>query len=476
MRAMVRDTSSIGTHGLREIAVSEEQIANYNMLKTSLQKKIAISKDPMQRIRGSVSTQFWGINGYEVGDTITLHQEKWHVPDKEFQIVKVDMGPNITTLDLGISQDHLEGLRDNMQRRMDLNNVRMHGSTTLLEAGPITSNYQRIDAATVYPAKLEIEIPSTVKKIHKVLVSWTLGPYRASVGPTTSDVPAHDHLGWVGSGGGLDGFNAGAGGAMTPDVEDGGAFTPEMIGGAHHHNLLDTLYIATGKVPVNSVELEGTVYASSHRHAKGETDSADGGQLVVHNLIDGSQCTDGTCVRTQEKAYAASRYHHHQNTAKFTGYEESGGYVDSDAVSVVINVTPYVLDKDTADEGPEHEHDGVAELAHPHAGIAEPAHSDHAIPAETPHSDHAIIDQAGGSLDIDYAIYEVAGNTDMELLVNGESVGIYATAPQTEIRIDGWLNTGNNTVLLQPKVGENNKKGGATMVASGLLFVEPVKF
>ena len=513
MRAMIRDTSSIGMHGLREIAVSEEQIANYNMLKTSLQKKIAISKDPMQRIRGSVSTQFWGIKGYEVGDTVTLHQEKWHVPNKGFQIVKVDMGPNTTTLDLGISQDHLEGLRDNMQRQLDLNNVRMHGSTTLLEAGPATSNYQRIDTVTVYPAKLEIDIPSTVKKIHKVLLSWTLGPYRASVGPNTGEVPPHDHDGWVGSGGGLDGFNAGAGGAFTPGVNLDGAFTPQMIGGMHQHGVVgyvpfslesDLGFLPTSKTVssesshTHTNPTTGTA-SQNHTHSIPATDGPDDTRTVIGGEYGewawGTACTLGSCVDSITGVSVADSSHWHLNTGKNSG-SSGAAHTHSQGVTgsagghnhTITTATPneraYVWDVDldyvewtSENEGPiPHAHTGVDYLGHDHDGIAEPAHSDHAIPAEPPHTDHAITSQVGGSLSLDYDIYEVAGNTDMELLVNGESVGTYATAPQTEIRIDGWLNSGNNTIELQPKVGENNKKGGATLVASGLLFVEPVKF
>jgi hypothetical protein len=390
----------------------------------------------------------------------------------------------------------------------------MHGSTTLLEAGPTTSNYQRINAATVYPAKLEIEIPSTVKKIHKVLVSWTLGPYRASVGPTTSDVPAHDHLGWVGSGGGLDGFNAGAGGAMTPDVQDGGAFTPQMIGGMHQHDVTgyvpfelesDLGFLPTSKTVSSESSHTHTNPATgtasvNHTHSIPATDGPDDVAWAVTSLQYGCECSAGCggghCVTGALTDYQFARASHwHPNTGKNSGSSgaahthnqgvtgSAGGH-NHTITTATPNERAYIWDVDlgyvewTSDnEGiVPHAHTGVDVNAHPHAGIAEPAHSDHAIPAETPHSDHAITSEAGGSLNIDYAIHEVAGNTNMELKINGESIGIYTTSPQTEIRIDGWLNSGSNTIELQPEIGENNKKGGATLVASGLLFVEPTRF
>ena len=62
----------------------------------------------------------------------------------------------------------------------------------------------------------------------------------------------------------------------------------------------------------------------------------------------------------------------------------------------------------------------------------------------------------------------------LELLINDEKVGEYTT-PQTELRIDGYLSSGGNTVQLRPIVGQN-VKGGAEIQASGMLFVEPVKF
>jgi hypothetical protein len=298
-------------------------------------------------------------------------------------------------------------------------------------------------------------------------------------------VPAHDHEGWVGSGGGLDGFNAGAGGAMTPDVEDGGAHTPQMIGGMHQHDVTGyvpfTLESDLGFLPTSK-----TVSSESgHTHPKGRTGAPDDSGHPIESLNYGCECSaacgGGHCVTGVNVATYAKFSHWHLNTGLNTGTGTSHAHVLTTATP---NERAYVWDVDlgyvewTSDnEGiVPHAHTGVDVNAHPHAGIVEPAHGDHAIPAELPHSDHAVTNEAGGSLDIDYAIHEVAGNTDMELLVNGESVGIYATAPQTEIRIDGWLETGNNTVLLQPKVGENNKKGGATLSASGLLFVEPLRF
>jgi hypothetical protein len=76
---------------------------------------------------------------------------------------------------------------------------------------------------------------------------------------------------------------------------------------------------------------------------------------------------------------------------------------------------------------------------------------------------------------MNYGIHEEAAGTVLELLINSEKVGEYSGA-QTEIRVDGYLTSGTNTIEIQPIPTETSKKGSATISGSGILFIEPKKF
>jgi hypothetical protein len=130
---------------------------------------------------------------------------------------------------------------------------------------------------------------------------------------------------------------------------------------------------------------------------------------------------------------------------------------------IITKFQPTALPPSTTVELPAHLHDAETQGEHPHTGVEYLGHEDHDIEPEEDFT-----------LSIKYDIHEEPPGTTLELLVNGEKIGEYTT-PQSEIRIDGYLNTGNNVVELQPIVGQN-KKGGANISSSGLLFVEPQKF
>jgi hypothetical protein len=315
IRAIVEDKASQITHALREIAVPKTDLGKYITLKASLEKDIAMSKDPMQRIKGSVTTEFWGGRGYKVGDTVTLHQGEWVVEEGAFQIVKVEIGPVLTQLNLGISREHLEGLKSNLKRTLDISNVQMHGSTSLLTAGPETSNYERKSDGSVFPSKLKIEIPSEVVKTHKVLLSWTIGPYRASVNENSNDVPAHDHGGSALVGGAISADVTGDDGGFTPDVSLDGLHTPEMINGLHIHQLKGAVsYVfdtATGRL-VTSDQVAGT----RHRHSGGSTGYPNwqGTAYAIDELFGGTACADGWCINNSEGRDFATDDHYHQNS------------------------------------------------------------------------------------------------------------------------------------------------------------------
>jgi hypothetical protein len=461
IRAIVENTASQTTHALREIAVPKNEIGKYLTLKASLEKDITYSKDPMQRIKGSVTTEFWGQRGYEVGDTVTLHQGEWVVEEGEFQIVKADIGPILTQLNLGISREHLEGLKSNLKRAFDISNVQMHGSTSLLTAGPETSNYERKSDGSIFASKLKIEIPSEVIKTHKVLLSWTIGPYRASVNDIIGDIPPHDHEGY-----------ALVGGAIDSDwTDDAGGFTPMMLGEAHVHDTNASLTLTFAEnirwFPVASAPMKSKVYNLNHRHGVSATWSGgpDGTDYALNGLTNGTACTSGYCISDEHYALFANDVHDHLVTVGNTDYDNPNAHIELIEHNTVSGISPYAFSETSDAESVEgHIHTGIAELDHPHG-----------TPAIVGHIDHGIVADAGGGVSTSYGIHEEPAGTVLELLINSEILGQYS-GDQKEVRIDGYLTTGTNTIEIQPITSELNKKGSATIWGSGILFIEPKKF
>jgi hypothetical protein len=387
-------------------------------------------------------------------------------------------------LNLGISREHLEGLKSNLKRTFDISNVQMHGSTTIFNAGPETSNYERKANGDVYSAKLKLDMPSDVKKTHKMLLSWTIGPYRASVNESTGEIPGHDHDGFAGAGGAQVGGDVGAGGAFIPDIELDGGFVPQMLSEAHVHDLSDTLVINFVQhyyqFPHRSSYGRADVQDLDHRHStpsvwSGDPDDTDYAYTQA-NWDTWCDACDAWIIYDFDYASFALAGHWHSVPGGNTGYTNPSAYVSIYEDQVVTDINPYVLQVESDEEDPAHIHDGVYEDDHTHDGVYEPPHSDHSIPAEPAHSDHLIITEPGTTIDIDFGIHEEAAGTVLELLVDGEKVGEYS-GNQTEIRIDGYLSKGaSSTIEIQPVSAETSKKGGATIWASGILFIEPKRF
>ena len=484
LRSVIEDTDSQDTHGIRELAVPQERYNNYIPLKEAAQKAMTYTKAPLQKIAATITTKYWLDNGFEVGDTVTLHKDTWNVDSTIFQIVRADIGPRVTNIDMGISQEHLDGLKAGLQRQLDITGIRMHGSTTLLQFGPETMNYHRVDDSTVYPARLKIEIPSDVRYIHKVLLSWTIGNYRAEVEPNTGPGSGHNHGGYAGSGG-----------AFTPDVLDGGEHTPTELGKAHSHSIDQHITMYTNSVNAYVITSSITGYefdhthsnpstggiSQSHTHTIPATDGPDEVDDAVIGWMGGSACATGYCVDYMTKDGFAVDTHWHLNTDKNTGNQNRGHTHTQDPTGgggahhhtlptsaqelYVKPISAKLTITLTGDDDPAHIHTINTVTAHPHTGVA-----------EGPHSDHVVTTEPGESVQIEYGIHEEAAGTTLELLVNSEVVASNYVGDQTDIRIDGYLSTGNNTVEIRPVVGENAKKGSCTTLASGIFFIEAKKF
>ena len=505
LKAVIENTDSQDTHEIRELAVPEERYNNYIPLKEAAQKAMTYTKAPLQKIAATVTTKYWLDEGFEVGDTVTLHQARWSLDETAFQIVRADIGPRVTNIDMGISQEHLDGLKAGLQRQLDISGIRMHGSTSIFQIGPVNENYQRVDATTVYPARLKFEIPSDARYIHKIALSWKIGPYRADV-TGGGEGTGHDHGGFGGAGGEhAHGDYAGAGGAFTPDIVAGGVHTPDMLGeGAHDHpvaiaeaNMVLTLrsgYLPDSKnVSSESSHTHSnpdTSFHSGHSHSFSDTSGGPSGTTSACVSIGyGSSCTTGACVDVSNTFFqnVASAGHTHNvsgTTGGGGGHDHSVGNTGSGSShshTISTHATSLYYMRDihfqniSSDTEEDHTHTGIEQPAHDHAGVAEGAHSDHSITTQPSHGDHVIQTEPGADVDLDFGIKEIAAGTIMELIVNGETVGSNYDGTQIDVIITGFTQTGSNTIELQPVVGANSK-GSADMDGKGFLFLEAAKF
>jgi hypothetical protein len=452
LRAVVENTDSQDTHEIRELAVPEEQYNNYIPLKEAAQKAMTYTKAPLQKIAATVTTKYWLDNSFEVGDTVTLHATSWDVASQAFQIVRADIGARVTNLDMGISQEHLDALKAGLQRQLDISGIRMHGSTSLMQFGPETMNYQRVDGSTVYPAHLKFEIPSDARYIHKVLVSWKLGPYRAEVTSGT-ETEGHDHDGY-----------AGAGGDFTPEVVDGGAHTPTELGTGSHDHTLDLVLVKTSRAGY-LVSQKYVYSAPNHTHPKGVTSLPDDTGDAIVGVVFGDSCASvGYCVDYVSWDTFAEDSHWHLNTGLNTG---AGGLHEHNLYTATTVKENYIyaigIGSNTASTDPDHTHTINYVAAHPHTGVYHGTHND-----------HVIVTAAASNVNLELGIIEVPGGTVMQLTVNGEDVTT-VNGNGTDIVITGYCNTGSNTVELYPIVGSNTK-GGATLEGRGILFIEAAKF
>ena len=489
IRAVIENTSSQDTHEIRELVVPEERYNNYIPLKEAAQKAMAYTKAPLQKIAATITTKYWVDSAFEVGDTVTLHHDRWNVDETAFQIVRADIGPRVTNLDMGISQEHLDGLKAGLQRRMDISGIRMHGSTSLLQFGPETMNYQRVNDSTVYYSKLKFEIPSDARYIHKVLLSWKLGNYRADVTGGEEEY-GHDHGGTGGAGGGF------SGGSVT----SGGAHTPTEQSKAHQHTVTGTLdwtkYYKSGRLITtgNYTEYENnhvhpnpnTGSESDHSHSFSDTSGGPSSTAnAVYSLNSGCECSEacggGYCIVDTNRHAVGSGSHTHYvggttgsdgghshsigNTGQQTGLGHRHPISNDDLYrnymyDICITANLWL----TNEEDP----------AHAHTINYVGTHNDHVTPAVGTHNDHVIVSAPAETIDLTLGIVEEPGGTVMQLTVNGEDVTTI-DGDGTDIVITGYCNTGSNTVELAPIVGSNTK-GGASLEGRAILFLEAKKF
>lgn len=448
-RAITEDITAQGTYALREIVVEDNRITDYATLKDEVQKTLAFRKAPLKEVSGDINTQFWLDQSLSVGDKVTVNQPDWNLNNQELYIVRAQIDPSNTQLDLGTSQMHLEHMRSSLQRQMDINNVWMHGAVSTFVSGPVEENYQRVDVSTVYPVTMKIQIPSNARAINHVEISWVLSNYKSSVKPTTSSGGGHYHTmsnaGW--SGGHLHSIpNSGSEGGHNHS----GSSSYE---GAHQH----TIGFEGGHI--HTIGTGGGVKTSA-----ASNDWVTGGLITTANA---------RWVREYDDTCSTVLYCDNIWVVKSiqTGQE----------LSTKVHTHTVNIDHAHSESSePDHSHSENWEVNHDHdLSIGTEPNHNHSVPnANTePDHDHTVPDsntESDHDHTTDYGVHEEAGGTTLELYVNDVLVANNYVGNQENINITGWITTGYNTIKLQPIVGDN-VKGRAEISSLNTVFLENLK-
>jgi hypothetical protein len=492
-RAITEDQSAQDSLGkIRETTYRDSRLFDYALVKGQARKLLTQSKVAQEQIQCTMPIYDYFEGGYDICDTIKLHQSKWGIPDeREYTIRRVDISLSGVKLDIGIGREHLDNLQGNIQQQLAIHDVYMQGETSTFQAGPVEANYQRVDATTVYPVKMRIDIPSNAKAINNALISWKLGPYRADLTgtgtggghfhepstPNTGTGGGHDHGAWAGAGGG---------------------HTPTEWGKAHTHVVTGTITLSfqtNDKTFLDSgITTTQNDSVPRHTHPNPTTAANNRGHThtlptwtgaydndnegVVDYIYPGSDCVEGSCITGWDNVDVPSTTHYHslggntggvsQNHTHTQGVTEAGS-----AHHHPLSVHNFAV-IDTTTMG------GAFSLGV--AAADDPAHI-HTINSVGDHSDHSIstLDdfslsvpntdtEPDFSLPLTYGMKEIPGGTVMQLIVNGVEVGTY-DGDATDVKIRGFLSNGNNNVILQPIVTAN-EKGSAQLDATIKVFID----
>jgi hypothetical protein len=488
--AIVENRSAQDTLGeIRETTYNDSRIFDHTLLKGQSGKLLTQSKTAKAQVKCSMPTYNWFEEGYEIGDRIKLHHPKWGIPDEtEYAIRRVDISLDTVNFDVGIGREHLDNLQGNMQRQMNIQDVYMQGETSTFQVGPVEANYQRVNDTTVYPVKMRIEIPSNAKAINKALISWKLGPYRASTTgtgtggghlhepatPNTGLGGGHAHGDWVGLGGGI---------------------TPIGVGHQHTHTILGTIWrLADWQVDayiLKSINMSSesththtnpsTASAGSHGHPAPSCGSSNSNVSACTTIGYGSSCTSGACVDDASTYFhnvalsghthtigsissAGSHSHTQGNTGGGIGHTHTlTGVAGPYNIPIPSTETWGLNASATYNEDPAH-------------GLTINTiddHDDHSIDTlndfslTVPDTDT----EPDFSLPLTYGMYEGASGTIMELIINDVTVGSAYDGDMTDLNIRGYLQNGNNNVILQPAVGQNHK-GSAQLDSKIKVFMD----
>jgi hypothetical protein len=211
--------------------------------------------------------------------------------------------------------------------------------------------------------------------------------------------------------------------------------------GSSHHHVISAVAVANTFIKDFSVS-QATSATAKHRHQMNATSSST---PDLHHHIQGPTGGGGAHQHevTGTVGNVVSDVSHTHNLA--------GGLTDYVYISGDFKHGHVIPDSDTA------------------GGEAR------GIVSEGTHNLHVVATEPGETVSVQYGIHEIAAGTTLELLVNSEVVASNYVGAQTDIRIDGYLSTGNNTVEIRPIVGENGKKGSCTVLATGVFFVEAKK-
>ena len=111
---------SVPESEIREIVVSDIQVANREALDDKAQKILTELKEPPKELPVSLRTDIF-VDNYYLGDSLPIYQPQWGLESGvKYRIIRAVMGPIYTKLTLGIRGQHMEDVRSKLQSEVDV--------------------------------------------------------------------------------------------------------------------------------------------------------------------------------------------------------------------------------------------------------------------------------------------------------------------------------------------------------------------
>ncbi len=114
---------------IRELVISNPKFTNQNAFNSYIKKTLTGLKEAPEEITVEVATSgitgsFYGwIDNYALGQKVQIKQPEWGITDTKYRILRADIGPLVTRLELSTRKKHLETLRSDLAGKIDVSNV-----------------------------------------------------------------------------------------------------------------------------------------------------------------------------------------------------------------------------------------------------------------------------------------------------------------------------------------------------------------
>lgn len=202
------------------------------------------------------------------------------------QSVEYIEGDDALVMELSDVDEFLLGNIAELNKKMDINNVYGQGATNIWQVGPLSDNFQRVDAGTVYKTTLKIYIPEEAIAINKVKINWTLGGFRTytKVASTTTGNPSATHTHSTNIDNSMDTGNdchmVGFQGNVAFVVDSG--FVPSTWGTnantanhTHEISVSHGIFVAGDESPTIQLDVNSTTIASNYTGDQQDIDITD---------------------------------------------------------------------------------------------------------------------------------------------------------------------------------------------------------